>query len=90
MGTSNTEKLDSSQPKLEKSKTEAQRHRNILAEEAAQIFDNTISAQQKVLRFLDESPVPLSFVPIYIYKTTIYYVPHDCYNSFRCFERMIF
>ncbi|XVF81143.1 hypothetical protein PTKIN_Ptkin15bG0133000 [Pterospermum kingtungense] len=47
-GTSNTEKLDSSQRKLEKSKTEALRHRNILAEEAAQIFDNKISAQQKL------------------------------------------
>ncbi|WRX10053.1 UDP-glucuronosyl/UDP-glucosyltransferase - like 10 [Theobroma cacao] len=46
-GTSNIEKLGSSQPKLEKSKTEAQRHRNILAEEAAQIFDNKLSAQQK-------------------------------------------
>ena len=89
MGTSNIEKLDSSQRKLEKSKTEAPRHRNILAEEAAQIFDNKIPAQQKVLSFLDESPIPLSFVSIYIYKTTIYFLPHDCYFSFRCFRRMI-
>ncbi|GMI73511.1 UDP-glucosyl transferase 80A2, sterol glucosyltransferase [Hibiscus trionum] len=48
VGTSNIEKLDSSQPKLVKSKTEAQRPRNILAEEAAQIFDNKISAQKKL------------------------------------------
>ncbi|XVF21422.1 hypothetical protein REPUB_Repub12eG0088900 [Reevesia pubescens] len=47
-GTSNVEKLDSSQRKLEKSKTEAQRRRNILAEETAQIFDNKISDQQKL------------------------------------------
>ncbi|XWS76132.1 hypothetical protein CRYUN_Cryun01aG0150300 [Craigia yunnanensis] len=48
VGTSNIEKLDSSQRKLEKSKTEAPRHRNILAEEAAQIFDDKIPAQQKL------------------------------------------
>ncbi|KAK8573321.1 hypothetical protein V6N13_100123 [Hibiscus sabdariffa] len=48
VGTSNIEKLDSSQPKLVKSKTEAQRPWNILAEEAAQIFDNKISAQKKL------------------------------------------
>ncbi|KAL4313027.1 hypothetical protein GQ457_01G037770 [Hibiscus cannabinus] len=48
VGTSNIEKMDSSQPKLVKSKTEAQRPRNILAEEAAQIFDNKISAQKKL------------------------------------------
>ncbi|XVE78055.1 hypothetical protein DITRI_Ditri13aG0113500 [Diplodiscus trichospermus] len=46
--TSNIEKMDSSQHKLEKSKTEAGRHQNILAEEAAQIFDNKLSAQQKL------------------------------------------
>lgn len=57
MGTSNIEKLDSSLRKLEIPKNEAQRHRNILAEEAAQIFDNNIPAQQKVLGSLDESPV---------------------------------
>ncbi|KAE8662359.1 Sterol 3-beta-glucosyltransferase UGT80A2 [Hibiscus syriacus] len=48
VGTSNIEKLDSSQPKLVKSKTEAQRPRNIFAEDAAQIFDNKISAQKKL------------------------------------------
>ncbi|XP_039049075.1 sterol 3-beta-glucosyltransferase UGT80A2-like, partial [Hibiscus syriacus] len=48
MGTSNIEKFDSSQPKLVKSKTEARRPRNILAEEAAEIFDNKISAQKKL------------------------------------------
>ncbi|XVF32246.1 hypothetical protein REPUB_Repub17cG0064900 [Reevesia pubescens] len=48
VGTSYFEKLDSSQRKLEKSKTEAQRHRNILAEEAAQIFDSKMSDQQKL------------------------------------------
>ena len=66
LGTSTIEKLDSGQRKLEKSKTEAQRHQNILAEEAAQIFDNKICAQQKVLSFLDESPVPIPFVSVYI------------------------
>ncbi|KAF5458259.1 hypothetical protein F2P56_022300 [Juglans regia] len=34
--------------KLERSKTERQRHNNIYAEEAAQIFDDKISDQQKV------------------------------------------
>ncbi|TYJ27198.1 hypothetical protein E1A91_A07G170300v1 [Gossypium mustelinum] len=48
VGTSNIEKLDSSQPKLVKSKTEAPRHRSILAEDAAQIFDNKMSAQKKL------------------------------------------
>ncbi|XWS36542.1 hypothetical protein CRYUN_Cryun20dG0093700 [Craigia yunnanensis] len=48
VGTSNIEKLDSSQFKLEKSKTEAQRNRNLCAEEAARIFDNKISDQQKI------------------------------------------
>lgn len=48
VGISNIEKLDSSQRKLEIPKSEAQRHRNILAEEAAQIFDNNIPAQQKL------------------------------------------
>ncbi|KAK6164287.1 hypothetical protein DH2020_001151 [Rehmannia glutinosa] len=33
---------------LQRSKTERQRHNNILAEEAAQIFDNRISVQQKL------------------------------------------
>ncbi|MBA0790987.1 hypothetical protein Gohar_015595, partial [Gossypium harknessii] len=53
VGTSNIEKLDSSQPKLVKSKTEAPRHRSILAEDAAQIFDNKMSAQKKVRSFLN-------------------------------------
>ncbi|XP_017626236.1 sterol 3-beta-glucosyltransferase UGT80A2-like [Gossypium arboreum] len=48
VGISNIEKLDSSQRKLEIPKNEAQRHRNILAEEAAQIFDNNLPAQQKL------------------------------------------
>ena len=34
--------------KLERSKTERQRHPNIRAEEAAQIFDDKISVEQKV------------------------------------------
>lgn len=33
---------------LERSKTERQSHKNVLAEEAAQIFDDRISVQQKV------------------------------------------
>ncbi|XP_074317256.1 sterol 3-beta-glucosyltransferase UGT80A2 [Silene latifolia] len=37
-----------SQSKLERSKTESQRTSNILASEAAQIFDNKISVQQKL------------------------------------------
>ncbi|KAE8676854.1 Sterol 3-beta-glucosyltransferase UGT80A2 [Hibiscus syriacus] len=45
--TPNIEKLDSSQRELEIPKNEAQRQRNILAEEAAQIFDNNIPDQQK-------------------------------------------
>ncbi|CAN1176913.1 hypothetical protein LINPERPRIM_LOCUS3799 [Linum perenne] len=40
-------KLTSSQLKLERSKTERQRPHNILAEEAAQIFDYKIPVQQK-------------------------------------------
>lgn len=35
-------------PKLERSKTERQQHKNILASEAAQIFDNKMSVQQKL------------------------------------------
>ncbi|XP_031405285.1 sterol 3-beta-glucosyltransferase UGT80A2 [Punica granatum] len=38
----------SSQDKLERSKTERQKHHNILAEEAARIFDNNIPVQQKL------------------------------------------
>ncbi|KAL4384211.1 hypothetical protein GQ457_15G024660 [Hibiscus cannabinus] len=48
VGTSNIEKLNSSQRELEIPKSEAQRQRNILAEEAAQIFDNNIPDQQKL------------------------------------------
>ncbi|KAK8479355.1 hypothetical protein V6N11_000985 [Hibiscus sabdariffa] len=48
VGTSNIEKLKSSQCELEIPKSEAQRQRNILAEEAAQIFDNNIPDQQKL------------------------------------------
>lgn len=33
---------------LQRSKTERERHNNVLAEEAAQIFDERISVQQKV------------------------------------------
>ncbi|KAL0461036.1 UNVERIFIED_CONTAM: Sterol 3-beta-glucosyltransferase UGT80A2 [Sesamum latifolium] len=36
---------------LQRSKTERQRHNNILAEEAAQIFDDRIPVQQKNLKF---------------------------------------
>lgn len=39
---------DLNPPKLERSKTERQQNKNILASEAAQIFDNNISVQQKV------------------------------------------
>ncbi|KAL9235666.1 hypothetical protein vseg_010408 [Gypsophila vaccaria] len=39
---------DVSQPKLERSKTEKQRTTNILASEAAKIFDNKIPVQQKL------------------------------------------
>lgn len=39
----------SSSPKFERSKTERQRGNTILAEEAAQIFDDRIPVQQKVL-----------------------------------------
>lgn len=43
------EKLESvGQIKLARSKTERQRHNNILAEEAAQIFDDKISVEQKI------------------------------------------
>ncbi|XP_010684947.2 sterol 3-beta-glucosyltransferase UGT80A2 [Beta vulgaris subsp. vulgaris] len=35
-------------PKLERSKTERQHHKNILASEAAQIFDNKLPVQQKL------------------------------------------
>ncbi|KAL0419672.1 UNVERIFIED_CONTAM: Sterol 3-beta-glucosyltransferase UGT80A2 [Sesamum radiatum] len=38
---------------LDRSKTERQRHNNLLPEEAAQIFDDRISVQQKNLKFLD-------------------------------------
>ncbi|KAM4070248.1 hypothetical protein ACB094_12G150800 [Castanea mollissima] len=45
----NVVKLESAGPiKLERSKTERHRHHNILAEEAAQIFDDSISVQQKL------------------------------------------
>ncbi|KAK8555564.1 hypothetical protein V6N13_046092 [Hibiscus sabdariffa] len=47
VGTSNIEKMDSSQCELEISKSETQRQRNTLAEVAAQIFDNNIPDQQK-------------------------------------------
>lgn len=36
---------------LERSKTERQRHNNVLADEAAQIFDDRIPVQQKVKIF---------------------------------------
>lgn len=38
----------SSPLKLERAKTESHRLRSILAEQAAQIFDNNISVEQKV------------------------------------------
>lgn len=46
----NSDKLepDLINPKLERSKTERQHHKNILASEAAQIFDNKLPVQQKV------------------------------------------
>ncbi|GAV70668.1 UDPGT domain-containing protein/Glyco_transf_28 domain-containing protein [Cephalotus follicularis] len=49
-GSSGTGKLESTscQPQLERSKTDRQRHPNILAEETAQIFDDKISVQQKL------------------------------------------
>ncbi|KAF5480961.1 hypothetical protein F2P56_001663 [Juglans regia] len=50
-GVSNIDKLESKgqgQIKLERSKTERQRHNNIRAEEAAQIFDAKVSVQQKL------------------------------------------
>lgn len=50
-GVSNIFKLESKgqgQIKLERSKTEKQRHNNIRAEEAAQIFDAKVPVQQKV------------------------------------------
>ncbi|KAG8389107.1 hypothetical protein BUALT_Bualt02G0194900 [Buddleja alternifolia] len=43
----NSEKLEP-RPVLGRSKTERQRHNNILAEEAAKIFDNRMPAQQKL------------------------------------------
>ena len=50
MEVSSSDKLEptSSQLKLERAKTESHRLRNILAEEAAQIYDNKISVEQKV------------------------------------------
>lgn len=42
---------DSSPNKLERSKTERQQPKNLLASEAAQIFDNNIPIQQKVCSF---------------------------------------
>ncbi|KAK1555311.1 hypothetical protein Q3G72_024758 [Acer saccharum] len=47
---SSSDKLEptSSQLKLERAKTESHRLRNILAEEAAQIYDNKISVEQKI------------------------------------------
>lgn len=46
---SNSGKLESPPPAvLERSKTEAHRHDNVLAEDAAQIFDDRIPLQQKV------------------------------------------
>ncbi|XP_021907201.1 sterol 3-beta-glucosyltransferase UGT80A2 isoform X2 [Carica papaya] len=47
---SKIEKMESSSdyPKFDKAKTERQRRHNILAEEAAQIFDDKISAHQKL------------------------------------------
>ncbi|GLU07871.1 hypothetical protein SLE2022_248100 [Rubroshorea leprosula] len=48
MDISNTGKLSSSQRKLEKSKTQNQRHCNVLAKEAAQIFDDKIPVEQKL------------------------------------------
>lgn len=47
----NQSERTSSQLKLERSKTERQKHQNIRAEEAAQIFDDKISVQQKVFLF---------------------------------------
>lgn len=46
----NSDKLepDLINPKLERSKTERQHHKNILASEAAQIFDNKLPVQQKL------------------------------------------
>ncbi|KAK2648891.1 hypothetical protein Ddye_016380 [Dipteronia dyeriana] len=50
MEVSSSDKLEptSSQLKLERAKTESHRLRNILVEEAAQIYDNKISAEQKI------------------------------------------
>jgi len=58
-GTSNTSRAEKpgvnksestpSRLKLERSKTEGQRHQNILAEEAAKIYDDKLPDQEKVL-----------------------------------------
>ncbi|XP_057964744.1 sterol 3-beta-glucosyltransferase UGT80A2-like [Malania oleifera] len=50
VGILNVDRLESSssQLKLDRSKTERHRHHNIFAEEAAQIFDDKISVQQKL------------------------------------------
>ncbi|GKU89664.1 hypothetical protein SLEP1_g3777 [Rubroshorea leprosula] len=45
---SNTGKSSSSHQKLEKSKTEHQRHRNVFTKEAARFFDDKMPAQQKL------------------------------------------
>lgn len=60
---SKIEKMESSSdyPKFDKAKTERQRRHNILAEEAAQIFDDKISAHQKV-RFLMDRYLHIVFV----------------------------
>ncbi|GMJ01293.1 UDP-glucosyl transferase 80A2, sterol glucosyltransferase [Hibiscus trionum] len=70
VGTSNIEKLDSSQRELEIPKSEAQRQRNILAEEAAQIFDSNIPDQQK-LKLLNR------IVTVKNDGTVVFEVPED-------------
>ncbi|XP_039003172.1 sterol 3-beta-glucosyltransferase UGT80A2-like [Hibiscus syriacus] len=79
VGTSDIEKLDSSLRELEIPKSEAQKHRNILAEEAAQIFDSNIPDQQKALNSQDESPLKLlnRIVTVKSDGTVVFEVPED-------------
>ncbi|XP_022758605.1 sterol 3-beta-glucosyltransferase UGT80A2-like isoform X2 [Durio zibethinus] len=85
VGPSNIEKLDLSQLKLDKSKTEAQRHRNIFGEEAALIFDNKMSAQQKLKLFnrmvtVKDGTVEFE-VPVDVEPHALAGVPRDAYSE---------
>lgn len=80
---SNLDKLESisglGQLKLERSKSERHRHYNIRSEEAAQIFDDKISIQQKV-RSVNDSLL-FFFCNFYLYTLSAFSSPQIAFPT---------